>query len=196
LSDNYIRIGIAIGPRTWFGDRFGSNVSQSGTVVDNRLTGAFSYAIAITSAKNFTVENNVLFGNTSFIGEQGPNCTTTDTVPTPAPFVLDTNNTETLTLQIGFKTVPDGDSLTCLLPPDGGNYWPFWGNPSDISSTSSPDGSTRGRSSADKTAVIAVGIFIGVLAIAVASLFIRKRLLRRAVMRRHYVAIKQSDSSL
>lgn len=69
------RIGTAIG-RTWFGDHYGSNVSTSRTVVNNHFTGAFSYAIAMSSATNFTVENNDLFGNTSSIDAIGPNCST------------------------------------------------------------------------------------------------------------------------
>lgn len=197
-EDAIIKIGIAIGPRTWFGNRFGLNVSQSGTVMDNRLTGAFSYGIAITSAKNFTVENNVLFGNTSFIGARGPNCTTFDTVPTPAAFVLDTNDTQTLTLQSDFQTIPDGASLTCVLPPDGGDYWPFGGNPSNTSSTSpsgspngspgggSSPGSAGGHSSTGRSAAIAVGVIAGILVIAIATWFIRKRSLKRMEMQRHY----------
>ena len=43
------RIGVAIGPQTWFGDHFGANVSSSGSILNNRLTGAFGYGIAITS---------------------------------------------------------------------------------------------------------------------------------------------------
>ncbi|KAI6018315.1 hypothetical protein EDC04DRAFT_2743358 [Pisolithus marmoratus] len=74
-EDVIIKIGIAIGPRTWFGNEYGNNVSQGGTVLANQLTGAFSYGIAMSSAKNFTVVNNVLIGNTSFIGARGPNCT-------------------------------------------------------------------------------------------------------------------------
>jgi len=54
------RIGIAIGPHTWFGDKYGSNVSFSGTVENNVLSGAFGYGIAVTSARNFTVQGNSL----------------------------------------------------------------------------------------------------------------------------------------
>jgi hypothetical protein len=34
-----------VGPRTWFGDRYLKNVSFSGTVLGNNLTGTFGYAI-------------------------------------------------------------------------------------------------------------------------------------------------------
>lgn len=69
------RIGIAIGPRTWFGARSLSNTSFNGTVQNNQLSGAFGYGIAIASATNFTVQGNTLVGNTTFIGSKGQNCT-------------------------------------------------------------------------------------------------------------------------
>lgn len=34
-----VRIGIAIGPRVWFGDRYGDGVSSNGQVIGNELTG-------------------------------------------------------------------------------------------------------------------------------------------------------------
>ncbi|KAF9266244.1 hypothetical protein L218DRAFT_103424 [Marasmius fiardii PR-910] len=79
----FIKIGIAIGPRVWFGDKYMSSRIESGLVVGNRLSGAFGYGIAVTSAFNFTVQNNTLFGNTSFIGLRGPNCTSDDETPPP-----------------------------------------------------------------------------------------------------------------
>ena len=69
------RIGIAIGPRTWFGARSLSNTSFNGTVLNNQLSGAFGYGIAVASATNFTVQGNKLVGNTTFIGSKGANCT-------------------------------------------------------------------------------------------------------------------------
>jgi len=180
------RIGIAIGPRTWFGDRYLKNVSFSGTVLSNHLSGAFGYAVAITSARNFTIENNVLFGNTTFIGSRGPNCSTTDTTPTPQPFVFDKNNTEGLTLQSTFTEISDGDSLTCILPPDGGDYWPFGGGGSSNNTTpgGGGGGSTPGNSgssglSRGAKAGIAIGVILGVVLIAVATYFIRKAALRQ-----------------
>lgn len=183
------RIGIAIGPRTWFGDRYFKNVSFSGTVLSNHLSGAFGYAIAITSARNFTVQNNNLFGNTSFIGSRGPNCTTYDTTPTPQPFVFGANNSADLTLQPDFVQIPDGDSLTCILPPDGGDYWPFGGNPSNSTSSggdgsngggkSKPNGSNAGGLTAGAKAGVAIGIILGIALVAIASYFIRKAALKR-----------------
>ena len=180
------RIGIAIGPRTWFGDRYLKNVSTSGTVLSNHLSGAFGYAIAVTSARNFTVQNNDLFGNTTFIGSRGPNCTTFDSTPTPQPFVVDRNNTDGLSLQSDFVQITDGDALTCILPPDGGDYWPYRDDGPSGNNTSSgggggstPDDDGRGGLSSGTKAGIAVGVVLGVALIAVATYFIRKAALRK-----------------
>ena len=120
----FLRIGIAIGPRVWFGDRYGNNVSRSGTVIGNSFSGAFSHAIAVTSAQNFTVQDNFLFEHTSFVGVRGPNCSTSDTLPSPAPWVIDTNTTSSSSIQADFVDIPDGDSLICVQPPSGGDFWP------------------------------------------------------------------------
>ncbi|KAL4247023.1 Right handed beta helix domain-containing protein [Abortiporus biennis] len=183
-EDVIIKIGIAIGPRTWFGDRYGNNVSQSGTVLNNRLSGAFGYGIAMTSARNFTVENNVLFGNTSFIGARGPNCSTTDATPNPGPFVVDYNTTQQSTVQVDFQNITDGDGLTCILPPDGGDYWPFGGNPSNPTSSGTPtlgQGATSSNGlSGGAKAGIAIGVILGVVAVAILTYFLRKRAIDRA----------------
>ncbi|KAH9015928.1 hypothetical protein EDB85DRAFT_2076291 [Lactarius pseudohatsudake] len=119
VDDVIIKIGIAIGPQT----------CSSGTVLGNRFTGAFGYGIAITSARNFTVQDNVLSGNTSFIGSRGPNCSTSDPTPASAPFIVELANVTSTTLQPDFQSVPDAKGLTCIQPPDGGDYWPYGGNP-------------------------------------------------------------------
>lgn len=177
-----LRIGIAIGPRTWFGTKFENNISYSGIVTDNQFGGAFSYAIAITSAQNFTVQNNLLTGNTSFIGARGPNCSDTDTVPTPAPFVVDPTSTGSLTLQSSFNLIPGGDSLTCVLPPNGGDFWPFGTNPSN---TSQPTNTPGSKSENGRKAGIAVGVIVGFLALCAALWFIRRWAAKRAGRRRH-----------
>ena len=89
--------------------------------------------MAISSAVNFTVQGNTLVGNTSFIGSRGPNCSTADTTPSPAAFVEDQNTVQSSTIQGDFQTIPDGNSLTCITPPPGGDYWPYGGNPSSKS---------------------------------------------------------------
>jgi hypothetical protein len=65
----------------------------------------------VSSAKDFTVKNNVIFGSYTFIGKSGPNCSTSDIVPTPAVFVYDNSTTES-PLQEGFQLIPGADSLT------------------------------------------------------------------------------------
>ncbi|KAJ7771035.1 hypothetical protein DFH07DRAFT_804570 [Mycena maculata] len=200
--DAVIKIGIAIGPTTWFGDQYGTNVSFSGTVLNNRFSGAFSYGIAMSSAVNFTIENNDLFGNTSFIGASGPNCSATDTVPTPAPFVYD-NSSSSVTLQTDFVLIPDAHSLTCVFPPDGGDYWPYGGDPgsssasttdgqSSSSSSSSNDSSSSSKTSAGSTAGVVIGVLVGVAALGVVTWFVRKWLLKRVEERELYQASKES----
>lgn len=160
-------------------------------MLNNQLTGAFGYGMAISSASNFTVQGNILVGNTSFIGSNGPNCSTTDITPTPAPFVQDENTVTSSSIQDGFQHIPDGDSLTCIMPPDGGDYWPFGGNPSgtgtgtsptsEASPTASASGSSsHGGLSGGAKAGIAIGVILGVAALAVATYFVRNWAVKRA----------------
>jgi hypothetical protein len=65
-----------------------NNVSFGATVRENRFTGGFGFAMAANGVKDFTVENNVLVGNTAFFGVEGVNCTTREANPiTPGAFV-------------------------------------------------------------------------------------------------------------
>lgn len=156
------------------------------------LTGAFGYGIAMSSAVNFTVEGNTIEGNTSFIGARGPNCSTTDSTPTPGPFVVQLTNVQSSTIQIDFQNITDGDGLTCILPPDGGDYWPFGGGPTTTAipqPTSSGGGAQAsngggGGLSGGAKAGIAIGVILGVAALAVATYFIRKAAIKRAAERR------------
>jgi len=186
-----IKIGIAIGPRTWFGDKFKNNVSRSGSVHNNLLSGAFSYGIAITSAVNFTVQENTFFGNSSFIGARGPNCTKTDTVPKSAEFIIQTNTTSSMSISSNFVNIADGDSLTCVLPPNGGDFWPFGLNPSNSSftpgsSSGNPNGtpgSTNGapdssNGNATRSGAIAGGVIIALLLCGLAAWLVRRHILR------------------
>jgi parallel beta-helix repeat protein len=183
------RIGIAIGPQTWFVDQFGANVSSSGTVLNNRLSGAFGYGIGMTSAHNFTVQGNILVGNTSFIGSRGPNCTASDPTPPSAAFIVGSANVTTSNLQSQFQSVQDAKGLTCVLPPAGGDYWPYGGNPTSTStSTSSTATSTSGKgsakhSSAGAKAGLAIGIIVAVVATIVGIISVRRWALRRQVMK-------------
>jgi len=180
-----IKIGIAIGPRTWFGDQFKKNVSRNGIVHDNLLSGAFSYGIAITSATNFSVQRNSFFGNTSFIGARGPNCSASDTVPNPAKFIIDDSTTSSMSISSDFVNISDGDSLTCVLPPNGGDFWPFGLNPSNTTNTngnggnegSSGNGGSSG--SAARSGAIAAGVIVGVLVIGLIAWLVRRHFVRK-----------------
>lgn len=191
-NDVIIKLGIAIGPRTWFGDEYGNNVSLSGTVHDNMFSGAFSYAIGMSSAKNFTVENNILLENATFIGLRGPNCSSDDTTPNPAAFVIDQSTVSASTTQSNFTSIKDGNALTCVEPPDGGDFWPFGGNPSNPSTSSTPSSSSGSHSSAGSTAGIVVGVIFGLLFVAVSAYFIRKWAMRRAESQRLFNASRRS----
>ena len=137
------------------------------------------------------MQGNILVGNTSFIGSTGPNCSTTDITPQPAPFVEDQSTVQSSNIQSGFQLIPDGNSLTCIIPPSGGDYWPFGGNPSATQSSPTSSGSPTSTSSGSSAlshgglsgggkAGIAIGVILGVAAIAAATYFIRNWAVRRA----------------
>jgi parallel beta-helix repeat protein len=180
------RIGIAIGPQTWFVDQFGANISSSGTVLNNSLSGAFGYGVAITSAHNFTVQGNALVGNTSFIGSRGPNCSASDPTPSSAAFIVGSANVTTSNLQSQFQSVQDAKGLTCVLPPNGGDYWPYGGNPSSSTptstSTSTPAKGSAKHTSAGAKAGLAIGIIAAVIAVIVGVILVRRWALRRQLM--------------
>ncbi|KIY52617.1 hypothetical protein FISHEDRAFT_25752, partial [Fistulina hepatica ATCC 64428] len=187
-DDAIIKIGIAIGPRTWFGDEYGSNVSSSGTVHGNRFSGAFSYGIVVNSAKNFTVLDNDLFGNLSFIGARGTNCSDTETLPSPAAFIVERNTTASSNLQSNFTNVTSADSLTCVLPPDGGDYWPYGGNPSAKSGSTSHSSGLSGGAIAGAV----IGVLVGVAALGVACWFIRRWAMNRREAQRYFKTSRRS----
>lgn len=153
------------------------------------MSGAFSYGIAISSATSFTVLGNEMTGNTSFIGARGPLCQASDIVPTPAPFIVDPSTSTGLTTQSNFQTISDGSSLTCVLPPNGGDFWPFSLNPSNSSApmttttTSLPNSTSVGTSSAAGSSGskvgIAVGITTGIIICAFATWLIRRWVISR-----------------
>jgi hypothetical protein len=159
-------------------------VSTGGTVQNNQFTGAFSYGMGMSSATNFTVENNVLIGNTSFIGARGPNCTANDPTPAPAAFVIDLSNVQQSTTQFDFTSVSDGDSLICVLSPDGGDYWPFGGNPNSSAPPVSPPEAPPQTSTHHSSTGTIVGIVLGtigaILLVAAITWFVRKWAIRRS----------------
>jgi len=169
-----IKVGIAMGPRVWFGPRAYRNVSVGALVRDNRLTGGFGFGMAANAISDFTIENNVLVGNTSFFGVQGPNCTKNEQPITPGAFVQIPANVTNSKIQSDFVAVTDADGLICIEPPDG-DYWPFGNgrqpalgpievNPSAVSS---------------RRAKIVVGITLGVVLAALSAYFARRWYLRR-----------------
>jgi hypothetical protein len=54
------KIGIAVGPRIWFGAGSAELlVNHNGSVRENTFEGAFGWAIGVANVENFTVEGNV-----------------------------------------------------------------------------------------------------------------------------------------
>lgn len=88
--------------------------------------------MAISGIKDFTVANNTLFGNSSFIGAKGPNCTTNDIVPPAVDFVIDTTASVDSSIS-GVYKAHGITALLCVTPPrGGGDVWPLgtWPNSS------------------------------------------------------------------
>lgn len=145
----------------------------------------------MSSAKSFTVENNVLIGNASFIGARGPNCTANDPTPPPSAFVIDLNTTTQSTTQLDFVSVSDGDSLTCVMPPAGGDYWPFGGQPTPPESSPSATPAPSSHSNTGATVGIIFGAIAAVLMIAVIAWYVRKWAIKRALARKIMNATRQ-----
>lgn len=83
--------------------------------------------------------------------------------------------------------------MTCILPPDGGDYWPYGGNPSNNSTTSGGGGGGGSTNSNDNSggglsggakAGIAIGVILGVALVAVATYLIRKAALKKQLEER------------
>lgn len=132
-----------------------------------------------------------MLDNTAFIGARGPLCKETGIVPASAPFIVDLRTVHSVHLQSEFQSIDVGDSLTCVLPPDGGNFWPLGINPSNSSAPSKssipyvshPSGSyklvpIRGAGRSSNVIGIMGGVVI-VLAFVVAICFIRRRVFSR-----------------
>ena len=134
------RIGVAIGPHTWFGNKFGKSVVTGPTVVNNIFAGAMGYAIALSSASNVTVQGNVLSQQSSgrnrnqnqnplpdavFIGVAGANCTNQSAIPTPQAYVADTSLLSRYNIQNNFNTSVVVNNLICIQNPGNDvNAWP------------------------------------------------------------------------
>lgn len=81
--------------------------------------------------------------------------------------MVDRNNTEDLQLEYGFQNISNGDALICILPPNGGDNWPF-----------RDQYSAGGLSRVGKIGV-ALGAFFAVCLIAIVSYLIRNANLKR-----------------
>lgn len=131
---------------------------------------------------NFTVQGNTLFGNLSFIGSQGPNCSDSSLPPAEA-FVVDAVRVTESNIQTeNMTTVPDADTLTCINPSDG-NYWPYGGQPEPVVPGetppwgSSPPSSSPGaakKGSNGKGIALGIGIPVAILATAFLVYYFRR----------------------
>ncbi|CAE6485510.1 unnamed protein product [Rhizoctonia solani] len=130
-----IKIGLAVGLRVWFGTKWGNATAFGASVIENKISGAFGFGMAVSGVSNFNILNNTIAGNASFIGAKGPNCTTDDVVPPAVDFVVDPNTF--VSSKIG-GTVFKAHGITALLcvtpPRGGGNVWPLgtWPNSSSL----------------------------------------------------------------
>lgn len=127
-----IKIGLAVGLRVWFGTKWGNATAYGASVVGNKISGAFGFGMAVSGIKDFTISNNTIAGNSSFIGAKGPNCTEADIVPPAVDFVVDPTAIATSTVTGTFKA-HGITALLCVTPPrGGGNVWPVgtWPNSS------------------------------------------------------------------
>ncbi|KAF8318161.1 hypothetical protein DL93DRAFT_2124939 [Clavulina sp. PMI_390] len=176
-----MKIGIAIGPPVWFGPQYGSNVSFGGTVLNNRFSGAFGYAMGLDGVVNFTVQGNTLFGNLSYIGTQGPNCSASPALPAAESMVRDANNVTDSNIQSEyFATVASAESLTCIIPQNG-DYWPYGGQPSPwVPGEQVPWGLGGATNSSAKTKIgLGVGIPLGIIGAAFLAWYFRRWYLER-----------------
>ncbi|KIO32779.1 hypothetical protein M407DRAFT_13820 [Tulasnella calospora MUT 4182] len=183
----FIKIGIAMGPRTWFGKKFGMSLNRGAVVRNNTFQGAFGYAMAAAAVSNFTVSGNTIDEDVSFIGSVGPNCSTTDVTPEPAPFVFNSSQVFDSSMQQAFVD-RDADALTCILP-DNDDWWPYV-PPTKIDPSTTPTGSS-GSSSPSETgkkssaAPLAVGLTIGIIGAAAFSYGLRAWYMRRREAHQH-----------
>lgn len=132
------RIGIAMGPHTWFGDKFGDDVVSGPNVSNNVLSGAMGYGIALSSSSNVIVQGNVLSQQISgngkvknplpdavFLGHPGPTCIENSTFPHPQAFIANTSLLTDYDIQSNFNKSTNIINLICINSPGSGvNGWP------------------------------------------------------------------------
>lgn len=74
--------------------------------------------------------------------------------------------------------VPDGESLTCIMPSDG-DFWPFGGQPQVVVPGEAGAPGSGGGSDTGKKVGLGVGIPLGIIAAAVLAWAVRKWYLGR-----------------
>ncbi|CUA70355.1 hypothetical protein RSOLAG22IIIB_00714 [Rhizoctonia solani] len=175
-----IKMGLAVGNRVWFGDKFGRNRNFGGIVRNNRLTGAFGWGVVVSGTRDFVVENNEIVGNSTFIGFRGVNCSITEALPSPEPFLYDSNGTDSTVIPSNYPDVRLDGALLCITSPDGGDYWPRggspYGNPDKEEAGAEGEGSASSRqgSSTSRKLGLGLGITFGILAALVAAWFVHR----------------------
>ncbi|KAG8768309.1 hypothetical protein FRC12_005657 [Ceratobasidium sp. 428] len=183
-QDVIIKMGLAVGNRVWFGEKYGLNRNFGGIVRNNQLTGAFGWGVAVSGTRDFVVENNELVGNTCFIGYRGVNCSITEALPSPSPFLYDSNGTDSTTLPSNYPDVRLDGGLLCIVSPDGGDYWPRRGSPyGDPGSSPGSSTGNSGRSGSSKAQKLGLGLGItfGILFVGVASWLVHRWAVKKYV---------------
>ncbi|CAE6461488.1 unnamed protein product [Rhizoctonia solani] len=172
-----IKMGLAVGNRVWFGDKFGRNRNFGGIVRNNKLTGAFGWGVAVSGTRDFVVENNEIVGNATFIGFRGVNCTIYEALPSPEPFLYDSNGTDSTVIPSNYPDVRLDGALLCITSPDGGDYWPRGGSPygnpdKDEAGAEGEGASASSGSSKSRKLGLGLGITFGILAALVAAWYL------------------------
>lgn len=104
-------------------------------------------------------------------------------------------------MQSDFVGISDGDSLTCVLPPNGGDFWPFGSNPSNSSTSSTSGSGSSGSNSSNSSgggggggghaAGIGIGVVVAVLAVGVIAFFGRRWWMKKQEDNAHYNAARE-----
>ncbi|QRV72576.1 right-handed beta helix region protein [Ceratobasidium sp. AG-Ba] len=115
----------------------------------SRVETLFGYGIPVSGVKDFTVRDNIMFGNYTFIGAKGPNCTEKDIVPPAVDFVIDPAAVTTSSI-LGVWKLHTITALLCLTPPRGGTspVWPL-GTWPDASPPANVSGGSTLKSASD-----------------------------------------------
>jgi len=130
---------------------------------------------------------------------RGPGCSGDNELPSPAPFVIDwatvSTDMNSGKVQGDFAAVSDGDALTCVVAPSGGDLWPFGGKPSTTSLTPNDDGgvvvsSDKARPGGNPGGAIA-GTIVCLILVATLLFFVRKWWMRKREEERLYLASKE-----